>query len=83
MTNIHLSAIHIPLSAHPTVLFHRPVNHNSVKWLLDIISRPKENHTENGGEGCVWGGGGGMRRITHLAQEMGLFEDLHGGVVAS
>lgn len=32
---------------------------------------------------CVWEGEGGMRRITHLAQEMGLFEDLHGGVVAS
>jgi len=33
----------------------------------------KESHTENG-VGCVrW----------YLTQEMGLFEDLHGGVVAS
>ena len=38
MTNIHLAAICIPLSAYPIVLFCRPVNQNSVKCFLDIIS---------------------------------------------
>ena len=34
MTNIHLMAIHILLSACPTALFLRPVNHKSVKCFL-------------------------------------------------
>ncbi len=65
MTNNHLAAIHIPLSAYPTALLRWPVNHKSVKCLLDMISRPtvgKENGRRGGrllcsshtGNGTVW-----------------------------
>lgn len=92
MTSTHLAAIHIPLSAYPTAPFHRPVNHKSVKCFSDIISRPGVGREKLRGEwrvgvwGCGGGGAGPGGRgdgIAHLAQEMGLFEDLHGGVVAS
>lgn len=87
MTSTHLAAIHIPLSAYPAAPFHRPVNHKSVKCFSDIISRPGVGGEKLQGEWRVevWG----ARRlqvgdgIAHLAQEMGLFEDLHGRVVAS
>lgn len=51
-----LTIMHIPLSPNPTVLFCRAVNHNSVKYFLDIISRPtvskeKKNHAERGENG--------------------------------
>lgn len=76
MTNIHLAAIYIPLSAIPSGLFQRPATHQPVKCYLDIISRPGVG--EGNDRGWEWVG---CYRI--LIWEIGLFKDLDVGIIAS
>lgn len=75
MTNIHLAAIHIPLSAIPSGLFQRPATHQPVKCDLDIISRP--------GVGEGNDRMGMSRMLSPLIWEMGLFKDLDARIITS